>query len=134
MGGWDDGGNMWNRDRGSSPTDRRKGPRPATGSNSNILSGANSVPVKADQVIQRRGKSPFGNRERSNRFRSRERLLPPQALNRSTGSISDHRDNNRSDRRNTHDRDRSPRVNRNIRPDDHMDRRRSPRDGSRGSL
>merc|ERR1712038_800701 len=78
--------------------------------------------------------SPFGSRERSNRSRSRERLLPPQALNRSTGSISDHRDNNRSDRRNTHDRDRSPRVNRNLRPDDHMDRRRSPRDGSRGSL
>lgn len=132
--GWDDGGNMWNRDRGSSPTDRRKGLRPTTGSNSNILSGANSVPVKADQSIQRRGKSPFASRERSNRSRSRERLLPPQALNRSTGSISDHRDNNRSDRRNTHDRDRSPRVNRNIRPDDHMDRRRSPRDGSRGSL
>ena len=130
---WDDGGSVWNRDRGSSPIDRRKGNRQTAGSNSTILSGANSVPVKAEQVMQRRGKSPFGSRDRNIRSRSRERLLPPQALNRSTGNVSDHRENNRGDRRNTNERDRSPRADRIARPNDDHIVRRSPRDGSRGS-
>ena len=131
---WDDNGSMWNRERGSSPNDRRKGSRQISGSSGNVLSGANSVPVKADPAMQRRGKSPFGGRDRSNRSRSRERLLPPNALDRSTGNINEHRDNNRSDRKNTHDRDRSPRMDRNIRTnEDHIDRRRSPRASSRGS-
>lgn len=100
-----------------------------------VLSGANSVPVKTDQTqaMQRCGKSPFGGRERIGRSRSRERLLPPQALSRSGG---DNRDHTREDRRSTHERDRSPRTDRNVRPvGDHFDRRRSsPREGSRGSV
>lgn len=135
---WDDGGNIWNRDRGMSPLGRRGGGRPRGGGNNTVLSGANSVPVKTDQSqgSQRRGKSPFGGRERSGRSRSRDRLLPPQALNRPSGATGDNRDNNREDRRSGHERDRSPRIDRNVRSSgDHFDRRRSsPRDGNRGSL
>jgi len=134
---WDDGGNILNRDRGSSPMDRRGG-RQRSGPSNTVLSGANSVPVKTEQnqVVQRRGKSPFGASERNGRSRSRERLLPPQALNRSAGNLSDNRDHNREDRRSAHERERSPRNDRNIRSGgDHFDRRRSsPRDGNRGSV
>ena len=131
---WDDGGNTWNRDKGLTPVDRRGRQRP--GHNNAVLSGANSVPVKAEQNqgTQRRAKSPFTGRERSGRSRSKERLLPPHALNRSTGNIGENRDYNREDRRSAQERDRSPRLDRNRSTGDQFDRRRSsPRDSSRGS-
>ena len=131
---WEDGGNAWNRDRGLSPLSRRSGGRQRAGGNS-LLSGANSVPVKSDlnSGNQRREKSPLGGRERSERSRSSERLLPPQVHSRS--SAGDNRDYTREDRRSGHERDRSPRIDRNSRSSgEHFERKRSPRDGNRGSL
>ena len=82
---------------------------------------------------QRRAKSPIDVRERYERSRSRERLLPPQVHGRS--SAGDNRDYTREDRRSGHERDRSPRIDRNSRSSgEHFERKRSPRDGNRSSL
>ena len=134
---WDDDRNTWNRDRGASPLGRRGG-RQREEDNNAVLSGANSVPVKIDQSQgnQRRGRSPFADREKIPRSRSRERLLPHQALNRSSGVIGGNIEHSREERRSVHERDRSPRVERNIRSSgEYFDRRRSPpKDGNRRNI